>query len=41
MKLKINLNEIENIIHQIKLKIKLKPNSNEIEYKIQTKFGPH
>jgi hypothetical protein len=42
-KLKINLNEIENIIHQMKLKTKLKPNSNEIEHKIQTelkmKFG--
>jgi hypothetical protein len=45
MKLKTKFKQIKNIIHQIKLKTKLKPNSNEIEHKIEielkTKFGPH
>jgi endonuclease III len=37
--LKINLNEIENIIHQMKLKTKLKPNWKQIQTKLNTKFN--
>jgi hypothetical protein len=36
--LKTNLKEIENIIHHMKLKTKLKPNWKQIQTKLNTKF---